>query len=96
MSLHTRKGFALLLKVAGEERTLHCGQMRVRLLGWKASQGQEYIAQQGQSLLLDTELKVRVRGGGDRGQGLPGSQAPSQLLPHNILPLWPLLQKAMS
>lgn len=54
MSLHTRKRFALLLKVAGEERTLHCGQVRVRLLGWKASQGQDCTAQQSQSPLLDT------------------------------------------
>lgn len=46
----------------------------------------------GQSSLLDKELKVRVRGGSDRGQRLSGFWSPTQVLPHTISPLCLLLQ----
>ena len=46
----------------------------------------------GQSALLDKELKVRGRGGSDRGQRLSRFGSPAQLLLHTIPTLGLLLQ----
>lgn len=49
-------------------------------------------AQQAPSPLRNKELKVRVRGGGDRRQESPVVQPLAQLLPHTTFPLWLVLQ----
>lgn len=76
-----------LPRATGWERTLYQGSVSLQLLGGKEGQGREGTAQQGHSPLLSKELKVRVRGAGDRRQGLPVFQSSAQPLPHTTRPL---------
>lgn len=82
-----RERTVFLPRAAGQERTLHQGEVRLRLLGRKAGQGREGPAQQGRSPPQNKELKVGARGSGDRRQAVPVFRSSARLLPHTTCPL---------